>query len=310
MQRVVSKTPVRFSLAAGGTDLDAYWLSGFVGATVSLTIDKFVRVIVKSALKWHFSNPSQLAKAAVKHLGLEHPISISVKTDLPAGTGLGTGGAIMVGLVKAISCFMGEDWDAQRIAETAYQIERHDLGLSCGKKDQYMAAFGGLNLIEYYPNGSVVVTPLVSKVDVSRLCQHLLLFDTGITRDSEGILHKQQEISQKDILPALHLLNQGAYAIVDALRAGNFQVVGEMMNRHWLIKRDIIPGISNEIIDNAYERAIKAGALGGRISGAGGGGYLIIFCPPEKRELICQNIGLQCQEFEFESEGTRIIETE
>jgi len=307
MKKVISKTPVRISLASCGNDLAAYWEEGYAGFTVSLTINKFVFVTAEASSAWQFSKPDRLIKGAIKYLKVKKTLSIEVKTDLPAGTGLGTGGAIMVGLVNTLGKHLNKKFDKNDIANIAYIIEKEKLGFSCGKKDQYSTAFGGLNMIKYFPSGKVEVTPINLKNKLQLLMKHLLVFDTGIIRDSEKILKNQAVISRSKIQKGLHLVNHGAIELAYYLVRGDFEKVGLLMDEHWQIRSKIIPGTTNAIIDRAYNKAMKAGALGGRISGAGGGGYLIIYAPPSKRASISKAVGLKPLPFKFEKEGTKIL---
>ncbi|MDO8503799.1 MAG: hypothetical protein Q7S60_03850 [bacterium] len=312
---VISKTPVRFSLAGGGTDLDSYYQK-FGGLAVSMTIDKYVYVLVRRDSETRICAPSEhrsLPQAVVRELGLQKPAFISVVPELAGGTGLGTGGAITVGLINAISFFNGKKLSKDRIADLAYKIERHKLKLSCGRKDQYSTSFGGINLLRFDPDETVEVRPfkLSRRAAVEDLREHICLFDTGLRRSSEKILSRQQGLSGGRIVEGLHYLKEGAQVIAQALSRGDLERVGRRMHEEFLIKRKIIPGHSTRAINQAYERAMKVGAWGGRISGAGGGGYLIVFCPPAKRTKVIKALQpFSHLAFDFDFEGTKIIHAE
>ncbi len=308
MKKIISKTPVRISLASCGSDFKSYWEEGFSGFTVSLTIDKYIFVTVKKEKIQQFSKPDHLIKGAIKYLKVKEPLAIEVKTDLPAGTGLGSGGAIMVGLVNALAKYLNKNFDKGKIAETAYIIENERLGFSSGKKDPYATAFGGLNMMKYSPpNGKVDVIPVNLKNKLPLLMKHILLFDTGITRESEKILKNLVTNSRSKIQKELNILSQGALELAFYLAREDFKKVGTIMDELWQIRRQIMPDCSNNLINKTYSNAMKAGALGGRMSGAGGGGYLIIFAPPDKKTKIIKAVGLKELPFKFEKNGTKII---
>jgi D-glycero-alpha-D-manno-heptose-7-phosphate kinase len=306
---VITRTPVRISLGGGGTDLASYY-QAYGGAALSMSINKYVFVMVqKDTCTRYCSAETVLPRAVVQRLGLAHPASIHVSTTVSGGTGLGTGGAITVGLVHAISCYNGRRPSPGELAETAYSIEFDDLKLSCGKKDQYATAFGGINLFRFNQDDTVNVEPLRLPPELeATLHAHLMLFYTGRTRNSEEILRRQQELSASVIADGLHALKASTLRIAEMLRNGDFEGIGRQLHIDWEIKRAIVPGISNEVIDDAYARAIAAGALGGRISGAGNGGYIIIYCPPDWHESVRRALAhLDELAFEFDHTGSRVV---
>lgn len=305
----VTRTPVRISLGGGGTDLASYY-KAYGGAALSMSINKYVFVTVQEDNCTRYcSAETVLPQAVVRRLGLSRPAAIHVTTTVSGGTGLGTGGAITVGLVNAISAFNSRRLSAQELAETAYAIEVDDLGLSCGKKDQYATAFGGLNLFRFNQDDTVDIEPVrLSAGQEAALRAHLMLFYTGRTRNSEEILRRQQELSASVIADGLHALKASTLRIAEMLRAGDFEGIGRQLHIDWEIKRAIVPGISNEVIDDAYARARAAGALGGRISGAGNGGYIIIYCAPDRHAAVRHALAhLDELAFDFDHTGSRVV---
>jgi D-glycero-alpha-D-manno-heptose-7-phosphate kinase len=305
----ITRTPVRISLGGGGTDLASYY-KAYGGAALSMSINKYVFVTVQADNCTRYcSAETMLPQAVVRRLGLSRPAAIHVTTTVSGGTGLGTGGAITVGLVNAVSVYNGFLLPPGELAETAYSIEFDDLGLSCGKKDQYATAFGGINLFRFNQDDTVDVEPLHLPAErEAALRAHLMLFYTGRTRNSEEILRRQQELSASVIADGLHALKASTLRIAEMLRAGDFEAIGRQLDIDWEIKRAIVPGISNEVIDDAYARARAAGALGGRISGAGNGGYIIIFCSPDRHAAVRHALAhLDELAFDFDHTGSRVL---
>jgi len=316
-ETVICRTPVRATLTSGGIDFDAYFLQ-YGGFEVCFSINKYVYVIAhhdghKTRICTSHPAEQKLPKATLFRLGTKKPVNLMVSTTLAAGTGLGTGGAITVGLVYALSMFNGEVWDKNKIADTAYRIERHDLGLSCGKKDQFSTAFGGINAYFYNKDDTVDVKPVrLSAANRQTLQNYLMLFDSGQVHDSEKILKTQVKLSAEKIAQTMHILKDYNFKLYDLLKKGNLRAIGPLMRKTFEIKKKIVPNFSTPHLDRGFNEAFRLGASGGRISGAGGGGFILLFAHPAKQGKIrgrLEQLGYEYLPFLFDFTGTQIINT-
>jgi D-glycero-alpha-D-manno-heptose-7-phosphate kinase len=311
--KIRSRAPLRLSLAGGGTDVSPY-SDEFGGAVLNLTIDRYAFAFAEPSADWKIRliasdlgieecfpldvdalDAAQLRLHAavyrrmVSEFGFGRPIAITVRTlvDAPAGSGLGSSSALVVALVEAFRAALGLPLGPYEIAHLAYEIERVDLGLVGGKQDQYAAAFGGLNFIEFMPNGRVIVNPLrLPRALLSELEASLVTCFSGISRRSEEII-QQQRSGMKERSPQtlenLHQLKSDALEMKSALLRGNIPEMASILERSWLAKKNTAAGVTTPEIEMLREVAMKAGALAGKVSGAGGGGFLMFIVPPEDR---------------------------
>ncbi|GAA4867819.1 GHMP kinase [Paenibacillus vulneris] len=236
-------------------------------------------------------------------------VEITSTADVPAGTGLGSSSTFTVGLLHALSCYEGKYVSKARLAEEACDIEINKLGAPIGKQDQYAAAFGGLNFIRFNRNGNVSVEPIVMKPETyTKLQNNLLMFYTGTSRSANTILSEQkQNISQQDKVNNLIQMCGLAEEMKTALEQNDLSSFGHILNRGWILKKTLASGISNPEIDRAYNIAMENGALGGKLLGAGGGGFLLFYCEPENQEKVRASIGLKKMDMRFEYDGSSVI---
>ncbi len=300
---IISRTPLRVSFFGGGSDLPAYYRR-HGGAVLSTAIDKSVYVTVSQkfddAVRVSYSRTEEVARAsAVEHplvrealalLGIEGGIEITSVADIPAtGTGLGSSSSFTVGLLNALHAFRGRHATATDLAQESCRIEIERCGEPIGKQDQYAAAFGGFNFIRFHPDETVEVKKAVCPRNVlDELQSCLLFFYTGITRSASALLQAQsakvaQHGEKSDATGKLVRLAETAFG---DLCAGNIASFGPMLHDAWQIKRQLTDGVTNSMIDEAYQAAMNAGAEGGKILGAGGGGFLMFFAPRERHDEI------------------------
>lgn len=310
---VRAKAPLRLGLAGGGTDVSPYsdiYGGAILNATVSLSAyatieptndgkivlyaaDKGEKIEFDSADFLPINGQLDLLKGVYNRVVKDFtkkPLSFRLTTfvDSPFGSGLGTSSTVMVAILGAFSEWLGLPLGEYDIAHLAYQIERVDLAMAGGKQDQYAATFGGVNFMEFYKDDKVIVNPLRIKHDyISELEFNLLLFHTGTSRLSAKIIEKQahnfKSKKQNKSIEAAHKLKEQAIMMKEALLRGKLDEFGEILDFGWHYKKQMASGISNPVIDEIYNTARKAGATGGKISGAGGGGYMIFYCPNNTR---------------------------
>jgi D-glycero-alpha-D-manno-heptose-7-phosphate kinase len=322
---IITQTPLRVSFAGGGTDFrDYYQQSG--GGVLSTAIDKYIFVIVKERfddrIRIGYSRTEmvdsvdeiehELAREAMRKVGIERGVEISTMADIPSeGSGLGSSSAVTVGLLHALYAFKGELVTPCRLAREACEIEIDILGKPIGKQDQYIAAYGGLRLIEFQPDDSVNVQSVpLNDERRRRFGESLLLFYTGVTRKADNILVEQKSNieSRRETLDRLRAQTRETYeALTNGLPEG-MNRVGRILDAGWHHKRRLTDKISNADIDALYERALDAGATGGKIAGAGGGGFLLLFCPPDRQSTVRQALShLKELPFALERDGTKVI---
>jgi D-glycero-alpha-D-manno-heptose-7-phosphate kinase len=323
---IMTRSPLRISLGGGGTDLPSYYQAhgGFV---IAAAIDKYVylmthtRAVPRILLK--YSKMEEVERVAdIKHPLIREVLKmlawkdlrleINSMADIPAGTGMGSSGSFTTALLKALHVHRKDLVQSRELAEQACKIEIDILMEPVGKQDQYIAAFGGITCFRFFPDGLVEAWPLkIDQNTIYELEDHLLLFFTGYTRSAGEILKEQDAKSKKNdqnMITNLHFVKQIGRDIKDALEAGNLQWFGELMNIHWEHKKERSPAMTNERINHWYDLAIQAGAKGGKLIGAGGGGYLMFLCEERARvrEVMAQE-GLEEIRFRFEFEGTKVI---
>ena len=237
-----------------------------------------------------------------------HGVEIVSTADVPGGTGLGSSSTFTVGLINTLNCYQGKYMSKGAIAEKACQIEIEKLGSPIGKQDQYAAAYGGLNFIRFHRDGTVSVAPVMMRSETyRRLQQNLMMFYTGDVRSANSILSEQKKnMSSADKTANLRQMCALAEDMRTALERDDISGFGDLLNEGWKLKRTLASGISNPAIDEAYETAMANGALGGKLLGAGGGGFLLFYCEPDKQEQL--RVALRKKEFpfSFEKDGTSV----
>jgi D-glycero-alpha-D-manno-heptose-7-phosphate kinase len=330
---LISRAPVRISFVGGGTDLPAFFLQ-HGGAVVSATIDKYVYVILSvhggpelqilssdyrtfyrhtpgEALLWE--GDLNLPRAILHEFGIFHGVSMFLASEVPPGTGLGSSSTLTVAAVKAVSAARGQTLSKDEVAQLATRVELEKMGMPIGYQDQYAAAFGGLNFIEFDASGAHV-TPLPTPPGaLEKLQSSLLLFFTGTARESSKILSRQRaatERSEAEVLHALTSVRDMAYELRDTLQRGDVAGFGEILHAGWEHKKKFASGISNPEIDEAYQTARAHGALGGKITGAGGGGFLMLYCQDGAQAAVTEALearGLRRMDFHFEQGGARVL---
>jgi D-glycero-alpha-D-manno-heptose-7-phosphate kinase len=313
------------SFVGGGSDLAVYYRR-FGGAVVSTAINKYVYITLNRKFDQDFrvsySRTEEVAKVSqIKHplvreslklLEMEGGLEITSIADIPSrGSGLGSSSSFTVGLLHALHAYSGRYASADQLARECCQIEIERCGEPIGKQDQYAAAFGGLNYIQFHPDESVTVEPILCQREtVERLQQNLLVFYTGITRSASKVLKitrtavERKKDKQKLIATMVDLAGQ----LKSQLQKNNLASFGEIIHENWLLKRRLNGDISNSSIDRWYTQARRAGAVGGKLMGAGSGGFLMFYAPPENHEAVERALkNLRRVPFAFEHQGSRII---
>jgi D-glycero-alpha-D-manno-heptose-7-phosphate kinase len=323
---VVTRTPLRVSFAGGGTDLPEFY-EVEEGAVLSAAVDKYVYVTVKrhselfnEPIRLNYSRTEQvntveeiennIARECLKFLDIEPPIFISTVADMPASTGMGGSSAFAVGLLHALHAFRGERVTAGQIAEEACYIEMEVLKEPIGKQDQYAASFGGLNLFRFRRGGRVTVEPQwVANGSVAEVFHNIMMFWTGHQRPAASVLTEQKSNTWQN-LDVLRQMRNDAHDL-RALCAGehvDIEQLGKALHRGWKLKRRLAAKITTSEIDSEYNRAMEAGAEGGKLCGAGGGGFLMFIVKPEKRERVRQMLSHLTQvPLGYEVHGSRVL---
>jgi D-glycero-alpha-D-manno-heptose-7-phosphate kinase len=319
---IIVETPLRISFMGGGTDFEEFYAQNGGGAVLGTTINKRVYVIVKERFDdlicLNYSKREavtsvdkinhDLIREAMLMTGVEKGVEITTLADIPSeGTGLGSSSAITVGLLHALYAYRGQIIPRSTLAEQACQIEINILGRPIGRQDQYFAAFGGLDFITFSSSGIVVRAFDIPERERRRLNESLLLFYTGITRQSSDILFEQRNNIQQQhhaLIELVKLTNNAAKALAE----GALEDFGNIVHQGWELKKKLASGITNPIINDIYEVARREGAVGGKITGAGGGGFFLFCCPNGAKDSV-RNALRRLQElpFEFQSVGSRVI---
>jgi D-glycero-alpha-D-manno-heptose-7-phosphate kinase len=321
---ITTATPQRISFAGGGTDIN-YFYEKHGGLVVSATINKFIYVSVKEhnplfneKYRLNYSITEQvnsledikneIARECIRLLDIKESLYISTTSDLPASSGLASSSCFAVGLLNALHQFKREHVSIAQIAEEACHIEINILKKPIGKQDQYAAAFGGINLFNFIENGKVSMEPIINE-NTSKLFENSLLFYTNIQRSADVILSDQKIESLNNEENLLNIKNMGLQ-FYDVLSSKKFNInkLSELLHLNWLSKKKLSSKISNLEIDKYYQIALDNGALGGKILGAGGGGFLFFIAPKSKHKAIIASLNsLKHVEFDFEPIGTRTL---
>jgi D-glycero-alpha-D-manno-heptose-7-phosphate kinase len=322
---IITRTPLRVSFCGGGTDLPSYYRKQ-QGAVVSTTVNKYVYITI-NRLTRYFDHPilikySQtelvdsveeiqhpIVREAMKMTGVVDRVEITSMADIPAGTGLGSSSTYAVGLLHALHTFKGEYVSAGQLAREACEIEIERLGDPIGKQDQYIAAYGGICYIRFNPDESVFVDPVICSYATKQALQgNLMMFYTGMTRRAGDILEIQRATTDRkmDVLTKMRdLCVQALEVLKDGRSLNRF---GEILHEAWCHKRTVVDTISNDSINVHYETAREAGAIGGKLLGAGGGGFLLFYVEPQNQERVRKALShLQELPFHFEPQGSKVI---
>lgn len=324
---IVTRTPFRITLGGGGTDLPAYY-SKHGGFIFSAGINKYMFVDVnqpmvddlirlkysKTEMVSHVSEiQHEIAREALRLNGIEKGIEVSSIADVSAGTGLGSSSCYAVGLLHALHVLKRDYVSLATLAEEDFKIEAEVLGRPIGKQDPYLAAFGGLTVLDIGTDGKVKVRKAnVSLETADALNQNMLVFFTGVTRSADDILSAQSKAmkeEKKDVTESMHYIKQLGYEILEALEDDNVSEVGRLFDAHWQHKKKTAANISNEKFDKIYDIAKENGALGGKISGAGGGGFFTFYIEKNQPKFrkVMQELGLREMRYRFDFEGSKVL---
>ena len=317
---IIVQTPLRVSFLGGGTDFEDFYLN-YGGAVLSTAIDKYAFVVMKERFddmiyvnyskKEIVSNVDdlehELVREAMKMAGVEKGVEISTFVDVREGTGLGSSSSITVGLLQSLYAYKGEAETAGTLARQACQIEVDILGKPMGRQDQYIAAYGNMRFITFSREGISAEKVVLSKEGKTKLSERLMLFFTKRTRRSGEIL-AEQKANIADRVEVLKEMTKLAYQGREAITRETFDELGEMLHKGWQLKRQLASKISNSDLDEMYQAALNSGAVGGKITGAGGGGFLLLYAPAQRRDDIRSALwGLEEIPFRFEADGTKVI---
>lgn len=322
---IIGKAPLRMSFLGGGTDLPSFYRE-HGGLVVSTSIDKYVFVAINrkfdERIRLSYSETElvgsvddlkhRLVKTVLKYRGVLSGVEITSMADIPSGgTGLGSSSSFTVSLLQVLSAYVGKFCSPESLAEEASHIEIDLCHEPIGKQDQYAAACGGMNLIEFRPDDSVNLTPVCcSRENLSAFEDQIICFYTGRTRSAANILQQQSQrsASDREVISSLKRMKVLAVDFVNNLYAGNVRALGEILHEGWNLKRSLSAGITDSEIDSYYTAAMAAGAYGGKLLGAGGGGFLLIQAPKERHDAIKKALSvLRPVALPFSNEGARIV---
>ncbi|GHO82113.1 GHMP family kinase ATP-binding protein [Dictyobacter formicarum] len=330
---LIVRAPMRISLGGGGTDLEAYYAK-YGGVVINTAINKYFYAILTpeeqeelqlisadyrslfrhtlyTDLVW--DGDLALPRAVLHHFGIRSGLNLFIASEVPPGTGLGSSSAAAVALVRALSTLIDQPMTKQQIAETASAIEIDKMGMPIGKQDQYASAFGGLNKITFTSAGVTVEPMHIAPQTQSLLEQHLMLFFTGSSRESTSILKHQRKSTQEQdekVLQALHNIKQSVGEVERCLRDGDLDGFAQILDYSWQEKRRLAPNLSSAFIDECYSLARQYGAQGGKITGAGGGGFLLLYCREAAQNAVTRILeerGLKRMNFHFDCQGATVL---
>ncbi len=319
---IITQTPLRVSFLGGGTDFPDFYRSEG-GCVVSSAIDKYIYVILKQRfdekIRVGYTRTEmvdsidevqhELVREALRLTGITHKVEVSTMGDIPSeGTGLGSSSTVTVGCLNAMYSYLGEPKDSERLAQDACHIELDVLGKPIGRQDQYIAAYGGLRFIEFGPGDRVKVERLhLSERSYARLSENLLVFWTGISRSASSVLEEQKNnIAER--LDTLRQLKALAVQARASLNAEDFDELGRLMHLGWEHKKGLASRITTPVLDEMYAAARRAGAIGGKITGAGGGGFLLLYVPRKRQDDVRSALGhLRELPVALEPDGSKVI---
>ncbi|MEM0158467.1 MAG: kinase [Thermoplasmataceae archaeon] len=320
---IMSRTPLRITFVGGGTDIPAYYRANGHGSVLSAAINKYIYVVINkkfdTKIRVSYSvteivdrvdqikHPT--VREALKLLGIDGGIEIVSISDIPSrGTGLGSSSTFLVGLLNALHAYRGEHASPDQLAREAVKIEREILGEAGGKQDQYIAAYGGIQQMEFFSDERVVVRPVIMTEPMrDSLEKWLLLLYTGKERSSVDI-HREQSTKVNDNIASYNRMRDLVYKAMESINDSDMVRLGQLLHENWMEKRKLASGITDNWIDSCYEKALEYGAIGGKMIGAGGGGFLLLLAPPETHGDIIRNLPeLRKEEFQFDYYGSRII---
>ncbi|HJZ40423.1 MAG TPA: hypothetical protein VJ203_08670 [Bacteroidales bacterium] len=321
---IITRTPFRISFVGGGSDMDAFY-ARYPGAVLSTSINKYMYI---SSHRFFFTGQVRVKYSeteTVNHIDeLKHPllretmrktgvtsgIEISSIADIPSGTGMGSSSSFTVGLLHCLYAVKREFVSHDQLAREACEIEIDLLGEPIGKQDQYAAAFGGLNIIHFLSNGDVRVEPLYVKNEIYRnLQENLLMFYVGNQRKASDILSEQKKnVSLEEKFMVLKSMASLVPDLRDCLYNGHLKDFGKILHENWILKQKLASQISNNILDDIYNTGIRSGATGGKLLGAGGGGFMLFYCEKDKQQKLTEALKpLEKFDFAFEREGSKVI---
>lgn len=319
---IITKTPFRISFCGGGSDIADFYKE-YGGCVLSTSINRYMYIMIhpyfnekKTALKYSqneiVENIRDIEHSIFRCVLYEMNISgveICTTADVPSGTGLGSSSSFTVGLLHTLYCYQSKYVSKAKLAEEACEIEINKLGNPIGKQDQYASAFGGLNFISFYQDDAVSVEPVMIKPNILKSLQdNLIMFYTGITHNANRILAEQRKnITKADSKTNLIQMCRLAREMKYALEKGELSNFGDILNEGWIRKKELAGSISNSKIDELYNIAMRNGATGGKLLGAGGGGFLLFYCPQDKQTQLENALGLKRFHFAFEHDGSSIV---
>ena len=324
---IITRTPFRITLGGGGTDLPSYY-EKYGGFIFSFTLNKYMyinvnRPSVDEFIRVNYSESEtvstvkdlkhNIARACLQKFNINKSIEIASMADIPSGSGLGSSSCYTVGLLNALRCLKRTSSTLSELAEEACEVEINMLKKPMGKQDQYLATYGGFLIMDINTNGKVKIRH--AKIDIGvldDLKRNLLVFYTGRQRTNEKILKEQDNSTKnnkKDVLESLHYIKNSGYKILEIVESGNISELGRMFDEHWLRKKKLSSGVTNKYFDLIYESAKNNGALGGKISGAGGGGFFTFYIEENHQGLRDEMAkqGLLELRYDFDFEGTKIL---
>lgn len=321
---IVSKTPLRMSFVGGGSDLPAFYREE-VGAVLSTSIDKYMYICINKKfdgrIRISYSRTEEvehvqqiehpLVREALDLLKIKGGIEIASMADIPSkGSGLGSSSTYTVGLLNALYAYQNQFATKEELAKQACEIEINRCGEPIGKQDQYAAAFGGLNLFRFHPDDSVFVDPVICKPELlQEMEDSTLVFFTGRTRSASAVLANQSAAMQKtDRRSLMRRMVQLAYEMKEQLESGSLDHLGDLLDENWRLKAQLTSGISDPQIDSWYSKAMANGALGGKLLGAGNGGFMMFYAPEERHKAITNALSdLEPVKFRFDRTGAQIV---
>jgi D-glycero-alpha-D-manno-heptose-7-phosphate kinase len=324
---IVSRAPVRFSLGGGGTDLPSYYRR-FGGFVVSAAVDQYIYVTANKRfyddIRLAYSETEivpnvdsirhRIFREALRMTGISRAIELASVADLPSNSGLGSSSSFTVALLNALHTFKREFVSSEQLAQEACELEIERLGEPIGKQDQYIAAFGNVTALTFEPDGSVHVEPVPVRDEVlDELQNNLVIMYSGIERPAKIVLSEQgSRVDQNDAatVDGMHRIKQIGREVYELLVAGKTDRYGELLHEHWMNKRRLASKMTDARIDEHYEAARQAGALGGKLMGAGGGGFFMFYTRPADKRRVYETMtarGLRPLRFRFDLDGARIV---